>query len=60
MKDGYYGYDGRPDLSEWFDKHKFCGGSYDHFAIEYQHNENYDLGADWETIIAMKLGDLHG
>lgn len=51
--DGYYG---EPkDLSDWFDQHKNCGGDFDHFAIEYQHEANYDKGASPWEIIDMKL-----
>ena len=42
MQDGYYG--DPKELSDWFDKHKHCGGSHDHFRLVYQHPENYDLG----------------
>lgn len=55
MMDGYYG---KPkDLNEWFDIHKFCGGTFDHFAIEYQHEADYDLGGDWEKILAIKIAE---
>jgi hypothetical protein len=46
MVDGYYnGADIKADAHcNWFDKHKYCGGTHDHFKLVYQHPENYDLG----------------
>jgi hypothetical protein len=51
MKDGYYGPERDP--SGWFDKHKHCGGSHDHFKLSYECPENYDT--DLASLIAGKL-----
>jgi len=45
MQEGYYtGSPSRKSLNEWFEEHAYCGGTQDHFLIEYQHPENYDTG----------------
>lgn len=54
MMDGYYAHDNRPALDDWFDRHKRCGGTHDHFALEYQHPENYDMGG-LRAILEEKL-----
>jgi len=53
MRDGYYTLariDGNK-LSDWFDKHKFCGGTEDHFRIYYEHLPNYDAAGGIEAIL---------
>lgn len=49
MRDGFYTADCmniadslNHRLDEWFDLHKACGGTEDHFAIGYEEAENYD------------------
>lgn len=45
MQEGYYtGTAPKKTLDDWFDEHAHCGGTHDHFIIEYQHPENYDMG----------------
>ena len=54
MMDGYYAALHPKDISEWFDKHRHCGGTHDHFRIVLQHPANYDM-AGVLAIIEEKL-----
>ena len=63
MRDGYYtntkGVD--PDIaSDWFDKHKRCGGSEDHFRLYYENMPNYDASGSIEAILEQKAHPTPG
>ncbi len=53
MRDGYYG--GSVEPWDWFDKHKHCGGTADHFRLVYECPENYDVGTGLEGLLVGKL-----
>jgi hypothetical protein len=44
MRDGYYGAPNSDKMCAWFDKHKYCGGTEDHFRLYYECTPNYDAG----------------
>jgi hypothetical protein len=49
MQEGYYHY--KPlDLNDWFDAHRHCGGTHDHFCISYQSPRNFDMDG-WEATV---------
>ena len=63
MRDGYYpspkGIDGNR-MANWFDKHKFCGGTEDHFRVYYECSPNYDAGGGVAAILEQKLNPVPG
>lgn len=52
--DGYYG--PPVEMSEWFDRHKLCGGTMDHFSIAYECTPDYEVGGI-EAMLREKLDD---
>jgi hypothetical protein len=56
MQDGYYGPLKPSDPYEWFDKHRHCGGTHDHFRIAYECPENYDT--DLLSLLVGKANSL--
>ena len=63
MRDGYYtssnGIDSEA-LSTWFDKHKSCGGTEDHFRLYYECMPNYDASGGIQAIIDQKINPVPG
>ena len=59
LGDGYYGSPDSDAMCDWFDKHKFCGGTEDHFRLYYECMPNYDAGGI-EAILEQKANPTPG